>query len=256
MSRPLDPLALAVHVIFAIAVVAIGVGLFFFPRSAPEPAPQAEPPAATRQQAPRPMTQQPAPAAQYAPIVERPSSARTWRYRVTLQPDSWKDAELTYRMVEQIRGVAVYTEFRHAAGKMNFQLGRYAPADPAHANVRFPGFFVHAAYFEGKALHIGQTLVWQWPWQLPGGVVRDGRIKRYLGEVKAWENLQLPPGGPVNGAARIEATLQYIEDGKVMASAKETLWYAPGFHFLRVVREGRTPDEGFERIVAELAELR
>ena len=61
----------------------------------------------------------------------------------------------------------------------------------------------------------------------------------------------------VYAAAVIEADLLYVEGGKVQARARETLWYAPKLsQVVKVLREGRTPDEGSTRIVAELVELR
>jgi hypothetical protein len=57
--------------------------------------------------------------------------------------------------------------------------------------------------------------------------------------------------------ARIEGQLSYVEGGKTVATAKETLWVAPRYaQVVRIVREGRTPDEGSQRIVAELVEFR
>ena len=43
----------------------------------------------------------------------------------------------------------------------------------------------------------------------------------------------------------------------MQARARETLWYAPKLsQVVKVLREGRTPDEGSSRIVAQLAEYR
>ena len=43
----------------------------------------------------------------------------------------------------------------------------------------------------------------------------------------------------------------------MQARARETLWYVPKLaQVVKVVRDGRTPDEGSRRIVAELAEFR
>ncbi len=41
------------------------------------------------------------------------------------------------------------------------------------------------------------------------------------------------------------------------ARVSETLWFAPdAFQLVKIVREGRAPDESAARIVAELAEFR
>lgn len=85
--------------------------------------------------------------------------------------------------------------------------------------------------------------------------VRERRMKRYQGKVVRWEDIQVPAG--VYSAAVMEAELSYVEAGKVQARPRETLWYAPKLsQVVKVLREGRTPDEGSTRIVAELVELR
>lgn len=174
----------------------------------------------------------------------------TWRYAVVVEPPVWRDITLTYRTQQEGAGIGVLTDFVHAAGKMNFHLGTYAPGNPSHANTRFPGFFMHASYFR-QPLEAGQKLSWGWAWQ----PVREGRMKRYDGRVLRWEDVTVPAG--TYRAALIEADLYYIEGGQVRAQAKERLWYAPQVaQLVKVVREGRTPDEGSTRIVAELAEYR
>lgn len=192
--------------------------------------------------------------------MQKLPAGQTWVYRVELTPPVWRDATLSYRTVEQVKGMTVYTEFRHAGGKGNFTLGTLEAGHPSHANTRFPGFFLYAAYLD-KPLDAGQRFAWQWPWQMPDGKVRSGRVKRYDAIVAGWENLPAAdslrhPGG-VLPTARLEARLQYVEDGKVLAEAKETFWVAPRYgQIVKLVREGRTPDEGSQRIVAELVEFR
>lgn len=262
MSK-LDPAALAFHAV-ALAVLVVACVLLFLALRSDPPAPagkglQGMLDSAKKivdRAAPAPKRAEPAkpqpPVASVKPAMQLPAG-RVWRYNVSLEPPQWRDAVLIYRTAPGQSGTAVHTEFSHAGGKMNFYLGIFAANHPTHANVRFPGFFMHAAYFD-KPLDVGQRFDWEWPWQLQGGAVRAGRVKRYAGEVKAWENVQAPVGS--HAAARIESTLSYIEDGKVQASARETLWYAPGVQqFIRVVRDGATPDEGAKRIVAELAAL-
>jgi len=176
----------------------------------------------------------------------------TWTYRVSVEPPVWQDAVLVYRTVQQGDALVVHTEFRHAKGEMKFQLGTFQRGHPSHANMRFPGFFMHPAYFHDK-LQVNQKLAWEWPWQLPGGGIKSGRIKRYEGLVA--DLVPDPVPGFFGRAVRIEAQLSYIEDGRVQATARETLWYsAKAGQLIKVVREGRTPDEGSSRIVAELVE--
>jgi hypothetical protein len=193
-----------------------------------------------------------APAASERLFFPAPGAGRTWRYSVAVEPPVWQDATLTYRTVRQGQDLAVTTQFRHAGGTMNFNLGVFAAGHPSHANVRFPGFFFHPAYFH--ALDSTQPIVWEWPWQLPDGKTRAGRMKRYVGQATGWTELRVQ--GASHPALRIEATLSYIEDGRVAASAKETIWYMPSVQQVaKVVREGRTPDEGTTHIVAELVEF-
>ena len=196
----------------------------------------------------------PVPAAASARLFFPPPEAgRTWRYNVVVEPALWRDATLTYRTVRQ-GDLAVKTEFRHAGGEMNFDLGVFAPAHPSHANVRFPGFFLYPAYF-AHGIEPQQSTMWEWPWQLPDGKVRAGRIKQYFAQVKEWTELRLQ--GVSYPALRIEATLSYIDAGNVQASAKETFWYMPAVRQVaKIVREGATPDEGATRITAELVEFR
>lgn len=273
MSR-FDPAALAFHAIAVAVLLVLCVALFLMVRSDPAPVPapakgglpaavdgvkkaiEAVVRPAERAEPAKPSAARKAPTK--ATMVTIPGqvplpAGRVWRYNVTLEPPQWRDAVLVYRTAAMQSGTAVYTEFRHAGGKMNFQLGMFAANHASHANVRFPGFFMHPAYLD-KALEVGQRFAWEWPWQLPGGAVRAGRLKRYAGQVKGWEQITTPAGAFI--AARIDTALSYVEDGRVMAGATETIWYAPqAAQIVRVVREGATPDEAAKRIVAELAAL-
>jgi hypothetical protein len=187
------------------------------------------------------------------PVFPLPPGTR-WTYRVSLEPQLWQDAALVYRSAQQGGALAIDTDFTHAKGRMTFRLGRFQAGDPAHANTRFPGFFLYPAYF-GSGLRIGQTVAAEWPWQLPGGAVKAGRVKRFEGTVMQAEQYS----GPVFDMAsmlRIEGRLYYLEDGMVQAVARETLWYAgKAAQLVRIEREGRTPDEGAARIVAELTAM-
>jgi hypothetical protein len=169
---------------------------------------------------------------------------------VVVDPPAWRDITLTYRTQREGDGIGVLTDFAHAGGKSNFHLGTFAAGHPSHANTRFPGFFMHPSYFS-LPLQPGQKLSWGWAWQ----PAREGRVKRYDGRVVRVEDVAVPAG--TYRAAVVEAELSYIEDGQVRARARETLWYAPtASQIVKVVREGRAPDEGSSRIVAELMEFR
>ena len=196
---------------------------------------------------PAPKSTPAAPAADTGPAIE---AGRTWRYGVVVEPPVWRDVTLTYRTQREGATIGVLTDFVHAGGKTNFHLGNFVAGHKSHANTRFPGFFLHASYFP-RSLKEGQRLSWGWPWQ----PVREGRMKRYDATVARWENVQVPAG--TYTAAVIEAELSYIDAGKVQAKARETLWYVPKLsQVVKVVRDGRTPDEASTRIVAELQELR
>lgn len=292
--RRFDPAALAV--IGAAGLAALGIALYLllrlgsdhparpaedhrlrdaieevrrmFAESRPLPAVKAPAPVPPRAAAPTPPPARPVPqAAQKTPataqippapaeLIAQYGAGRAWHYRVSVEPALWRNATLSYRIVERGGTKVVETGFRHSGGKMDFQLGTFAAGHPSHASMRFPGFFMYAAYLD-RPLKVGQRFSWEWPWQLPGGQVRAGRVKRYESEVKAWENLPAYPSvkapGDTFAVARIDTTLSYIEDGALRARAHETLWYAWRYmQVVKVIREGRTPDEGAVLIVAEL----
>jgi hypothetical protein len=217
------------------------------PPAAVAPKAAAPRPSAPQAAAPRPAASPASPQSAAGPALE---AGRSWRYGVVVEPPAWRDITLTYRTQREGNGVGVLTDFVHAGGKSNFHLGTYAPGHPSHANTRFPGFFMHASYIQ-QPLKEGQRLSWGWAWQPQ----REGRMKRYEGRVARFEEVRVPAG--TFTTAVIVADLHYIEGGQVQASARETLWYAPKLaQVVKVLREGRTPDEGSVRIVAELAELR
>jgi hypothetical protein len=242
-----DPLALAFFGAALAALAGLLIYVFFF--KAPEPATPVRAFDFLREKLREQLSKKPKPSAIAAPIPAI-EAGHMWRYAVVVVPPAWRDATLTYRTQREGAGIGVLTDFVHAGGKMNFHLGTYAAGHPSHANTRFPGFFMHPSYFR-QPLEPGQKLSWGWAWQ----PARDGRMKRYEGQVTRWEEVTVPAG--TYRAAVIEADLYYIEAGQVRARAKETLWYAPqAAQVVKVVRDGRTPDEGSSRIVAELAEYR
>lgn len=280
--RRQDPLALIVLGGAVALVAAIGLFLVFSIRSQPEgpatasfpqqvrdaasrivaevrrefePAPVAkpQPPAQSRPTQKPQATQQPAPSAKAADeqrgrIVLQPG--RTWRYGVKVEPEAWKDITLTYRTVPDGNALGVKTNFRHAGGQSEFNLGIFAANHPSHANTRFPGFFMYAAYLD-LPLRVGQQVAFGWHWQGKSA----GSMKRFQGVVAAMEDVQLPGGAMA--AARIEGTLTYHEDGQFRGGARETIWFAPKVgQVVRILREGRVPDENLQRIAAELVEYR
>jgi hypothetical protein len=104
-------------------------------------------------------------------------------------------------------------------------------------------------------LEAGRPVRWEWPWQDSGGKVLPGRLKRFEGTVVRWEELAVPAGTFL--AARIEGRLRYLDGGKAQAEVRETLWLSPhASQIVKIVREGRSPDEAAMRITAELVELK
>jgi len=283
--RRQDPLALAVIGGAIALVAAIGLYLVFSIRSQPEgPAtasfPQqvreaarklagevrrefeSPPPVAKPQPQPRPQQKpqaQPQAAPQPAPKAKAPDAqrgrivlqaGRSWQYAVRVEPEAWKNITLTYRTVQEGNALGVQTDFRHAGGQSAFNLGVFAPGHPSHASTRFPGFFMYAAYLD-LPLQVGQKVAFGWHWQGKS----PGSMKRFQGMVTAMEDVQLPGG--VLAAARIEGTLTYHEDGQFRGGARETFWFAPKVgQVVRILREGRVPDENLNRISAELVGYR
>jgi hypothetical protein len=73
----------------------------------------------------------------HVPAMLQPG--RSWRYRVDVAPQVWRDATLTYRTQREQAGLGVVTNFVHAAGRFDFHLGIFEAGHPSHANTRFPG---------------------------------------------------------------------------------------------------------------------
>jgi hypothetical protein len=269
-----DPLALAFF--GAALALLLALLLYVFVLRKPEPAPAAgapgtieslrrkvesavdqlrdkpAPPPAARPAPPPSARPAPPAGAARGPVPAKPPPAGLptrgfWRYEVSVEPPIWTQVTLDYlSFVSQADGtLRINTQFQHSKGGMRFELGVFDPGHPSHADTRFPGFFLHPSYF-ALPLRAGQKLSWGWAWQ----PVAPGRMKRYEGRVTRMEDVTVPAG--TFRAAVIEADLYYIESGEVRAQAKETIWYVPEVQIVRIVREGRTPDEGSTRIVAEL----
>ncbi len=264
-----DPLALAFFGAALALLAGLLVYVFFF--KSPEPMPAkgtaevvdglrrkitdlakestAKPPA-TPAPAPKQDRGRPAVAPTAAVAASTLEPGRSWRYSVVVDPPVWRDITLTYRTQREGAGIGVVTDFVHTGGKSNFHLGTFAAGHPSHANTRFPGFFMYAAYL-ALPMEVGRPVVISWPWQGGG----PGRVKRFEGTVVAWENVQLQVR--VVRAAKVEGWLRYLEGGTERARVREEFWYAPDFaQVVKIRREGASPDEGSRLITAELAEYR
>ena len=252
--RRLDPAALVVHGAALAAILGIALFVLYEMRSAPSPAPVAAPDESKLQDAVAEIRKwieekRAAPSGQGAGGLLPREPNHVWRYAVTVDPPTWRDIALTYRVPSEGGRLVAYTDFTHAGGKMQFRLGAMQPGDPAHANVRFPGFFLHSAYLP-YPLKPGQRVTWGWAWQ-----GRSGGVKQFEGVVKGAERITVPLG--TFEAVRIDVVIKYIDNGKLAATSRETIWVAPQAHgIVKIVRDGVAPDEGFRRIVAELAEYR
>lgn len=278
-----DPLALAVFGA-ALALLA-GLLLYMVFFKAPEPAPPSstteileqarrqaaavaarlqEKPEAERFQeipavkAPPAAPRKPAPGTRPAPLAGQEQLAantsieagHAWRYGVVVDPPIWRDITLTYRTQREGEGIGVLTDFLYAGGKSNFHLGIFSPGHPTHANTRFPGFFMYAAYLK-PPFWVGQEITFGWHWQGKSA----GSVKRFTGVVVSLTDVKVPAG--TYRAALIEGSWTYLEDGNFRAGAFERFWYAPDvLQIVKIYRFGITPDEGSKQIDAELAEYR
>lgn len=136
--------------------------------------------------------------------------------------------------------------------RTTWDFGTVAANHPSHANTRFPGFFMHAAYLPHE-LKQGAQMQWDFPWQ--GGAAGSERVRRFELQFAGWEKVTVPAGE--FDAARLDGTLRYIEQGGVRAQVRYTLWYAPAARqTVRLRWLGRAPDESSGEMIAELAALR
>jgi hypothetical protein len=229
------------------------------PAASPKPPPPAVAKSSAPAQTPAQVFHKSVTAAEPSPSAQVPAPlepGHSWRYRVDVGPPVWRDATLTYRTQREDAGLGVVTDFVHAAGKMNFHLGIYAAGHPSHANTRFPGFFMYAAYLK-PPFTVGKPVVIAWPWQGGGGKgAGPGRMKRFEGTVTGWEDIQVEAGK--FRAAKIDGWLRYMEaDGNQYTRVAMLFWFAPSLgQVVKVFLEGNAPDENLNLIVAELVEFR
>ena len=229
-------------------------------RPAPQPAPAAKSaPAPVSKPAPVPANKSaPAPSAKAVSAwpqaggvpVPRLQPGRNWRYAVVVDPPDWRDITLSYRTQQESGGLGVLTDFVHAGGKSNFHLGTFAAGHPSHANTRFPGFFMYAAYLK-EPLRVGDPVIFSWHWQGRSA----GSVKRFEGQAKDWKAVKVPAG--TFEAVMIEGTLSYLEDGQFRERTHLVFWYAPSVsQVIKIQRFGMTSDERSRQIDAELVEYR
>jgi len=188
-------------------------------------------------------------------VLPVPANA-TWTYDVAFGP-AWQTAgRLNYVTLPAAPGTPLQAtmSWTPSGGQTaTWNLGVVAANHPSHANTRFPGFFMHAAYLP-EQLQTGNQLKWEFPWQ-GGNAAQTGRVRRYEMTVTGWERVRVPAGE--FDAARLEGTLRYVEGEAVRAEVRYHLWYAPrAKQVVRLVWKGRAPDESGSEMMAELAAYR
>lgn len=180
----------------------------------------------------------------------------SWTYQVAFGPDFRTAGRLMYSASPAPSSTpALRMQWApNGAKATSWDFGVFAPGHPSHQNVRFPGFFMHAAYFPFP-LKAGDTISWSFPWQLADASVRPGRERRFEARVAGWEDVSVPAGR--FASARLNTVLRYVEGDSVRAEVRNTLWYAPqARQVVRILWSGRAPDEGATEILAELSEIR
>ena len=236
-------------------------------RDEPAPAPAVpNAPAKAGPAAPRPVQKSPetrapqaafpaAPAPDYAAEATALPPGARWSYRIGFGPSQAPAGFLNYDVTDARGQAGPRLSMQWAPNGGNattWDFGVFAAGHASHANVRFPGFFMHSAYLP-HPLQAGQRFTWAFPWQ--GGEPGTKRERRFTASVAGWESVDVPAGR--FDAARIDVVLHYRADAKVQAEVRNTLWYAPAARqVVRVQWSGRAPDEGNPEILAELASLR
>jgi hypothetical protein len=218
------------------------------PRAAPQP-----PPKPATAGASDPKRAYPAIAVPPAPHVPALPANATWTYDVFFGPAWQKTGQLHYRTQTSEQGkLGARMSWTPNGGQTsNWFLGIFNADHASHANTRFPGFFMHPAYFP-QTLAPGSRLLWEFPWQGGDALRQDGRVRRYDMRVVAWERVALPAGE--FDAVRMEGKLLYVESESVKAEVAYALWYAPrAKQVVRLRWIGRAPDESSAEMIAELA---
>lgn len=188
-------------------------------------------------------------------VLPVPANA-AWAYDVSFGPQWNKAGQLQYLTLPAPSATppqATMSWVPSVGKATTWNLGVVAANHPSHANTRFPGFFMHAAYLPEK-LQAGSRLKWEFPWQ--GGDSRQAvRVRRYEMAVTGWERVSVPAGE--FEAAQLDGTLRYVEGETVRAEVRYRLWYSPRVkQVVRLVWIGRAPDESGTEMIAELAGYR
>jgi hypothetical protein len=235
----------------------------------PGESPRDKPPDASRSSAPpgavimKPATGsgRPADPLRYFPSVEAPapphvvppSAQGIWIYDVSYGPQWNYFGQLYYRTkpARADKPEAEMSWTSKSGSSSTWFLGVFEANHPSHADMRFPGFFLHPAYFP-PVLRRGDRIRWELPWLYAGPAGEAGWVRRYEMRVTTWEKVEVPAGK--YDAARLEGTLRYVEPGRTAFEIRYTLWYAPAARqVVRVLWLGRAPDDSHGEMIAELS---
>ena len=183
-----------------------------------------------------------------------------WTYDVYFGPAWQKSGQLRYSTRIQVEQSAKGGALNKLGSNMSWTpvggqttswyFGIVEADHPSHANTRFPGFFMHAAYLP-QSMQAGNRLFWEFPWQGGG----NGQVRRFDMRVIGWETVQVQAGE--FQAVHLDGKLQYVDKDSIKAEVRYAIWYAPrARQVVRVLWLGRAPDESSAEMIAELASFK
>ena len=216
----------------------------------------AQPPATPTQSDPQ--RNFPAATAPNGPQVTAVPVDGKWSYDVFFGPGWQKGGQLSYSTHRKVDSSSAKAGAQDKVGSnmswtsnggqtTSWYFGIVEADHPSHANTRFPGFFMHAAYLP-QSMQAGNRILWEFPWQ--GGAA--GQVRRFDMRVAGWETVKVPAGE--FQAVHLDGKLQYVDKDAVKAEVRYAIWYAPkARQVVRVLWLGRSPDESSGEMIAELA---
>ena len=103
-----------------------------------------------------------------------------WIYEVSFGP-GWQYAGQLYYQTEPAEHGKLGARMSwtpNGGSTSTWFLGIVEANHATHGNTRFPGFFMHAAYFP-PVLATGDRLTWEFPWSEADGTRRQGKVRRF-----------------------------------------------------------------------------
>jgi hypothetical protein len=227
------------------------------PQRSADPGSAAAPAKPPATQANDPQRSFPAAAAPTGPQVIAVPADGNWSYDIFFGPGWQKNGQLRYsthlKAEQSTKGVAQSKVGSNMSWTPNggqttsWYFGIVEADHPSHANTRFPGFFMHAAYLP-QSLQAGNRILWEFPWQGGG----TGQVRRFDMRVVGWETVKVPAGEFT--AVHLDGKLQYVDKDAAKSEVRYAIWYAPrAKQVVRVLWLGRSPDESSAEMIAELA---